>query len=250
MTRPILALALGAALAIATPASAAIIPLYDSSLDTTPDAQGWFAGADVPQGASFGAAVVNDVLLFNSLGNTDTKAGFALPLFGTLNPASGFTLAFSGLTVAEAHDSNDRAGFSILVISNDSTKAVELGFWNDQIFIQNGSPNLFTHGTTAFVDMTRPRTIHLVFTPGGNDFWLFVDGQYAMGGPLQDYTASTATFAGVPVYSASSFVFFGDNTTSAEVFFTLQDVALADPIPEPASLGLLAMGALALLRRR
>ena len=63
-----------------------------------------------------------------------------------LNAAQGYTLNFTTQVVSEIHNADDRngdgksdrAGFSVIVIGNDPTKSIELGFFNNQIFAQEG----------------------------------------------------------------------------------------------------------------
>jgi hypothetical protein len=60
----------------------------------------------------------------------------------------GYTLTFAIQVEAEGHGNNNRAGFSVIVLSDDK-KGIEMAFWEDEIWVQeddlNDPGDLFTH---------------------------------------------------------------------------------------------------------
>src|SRR5438034_11809721 len=113
-------------LAITVPTIARAVTLYDGSLNTFPENQGWlFYGADASvttKNASGGKTT------FDS-GAATTKAGWSntIPIFNTLvNPSfpnldrtNGFVLSFDAKVLGESHLNNDRAGFDVILLDSD-----------------------------------------------------------------------------------------------------------------------------------
>lgn len=219
--------------------------LYDGALGGTPDTQGFFY-LPVGQASSTWAGGVTTL---NTFTDTTTQAGYANAIpslvsvpasFPVLNRATGYTLRFSAQVVSEAHpiastDRNgdgigDRAGFNIIAISSDGQRGIELGFWADQIWAQNGGaaeppPNsntLFTHGESASFNTTAGLIPYELRVLGGA-YSLAVSSTEILSGSLRDYTA----FNGSPdVYETPNFIFFGDNTGSAKAIVKLSHISV------------------------
>src|SRR3954454_4104234 len=116
--------------------------LYDGSLNTTPNSQGWFYGTDsllATQSAAGG------VTTFSTTAASSIRAGYStlnpitnqvLPGMPILDRAGGYTVQFDVKLDSESHASNDRAGFSLIALSSDS-KGIELGFWTNQVWAQS-----------------------------------------------------------------------------------------------------------------
>ncbi|GAP95125.1 hemolysin-type calcium binding protein [Leptolyngbya sp. NIES-2104] len=178
----------------------------------------------------------------------------------TLNPDIGFNLRFDLQLLQEARNSNadnnldgrdDRAGLSILVVSNDRARAIELGFFADRVWAQNDGATKadpvtnpmgtrFTQSQTEFADFTTNTAINrydLSFL--GSTYYLYANGNYTtplFSGLLRDYRQEAIDFPGPAsaVYNTSNFIFIGDNTTSARGSFRLNQVELSPaitPIP-------------------
>ncbi len=229
------------------PAHAALVTLYDGN--GLPADQPWLVYADdsllggsVTQTAVAGgvqltsdalvrAGVSNYVPLLNTLKNG---------AFPGLERANGFELSFTAQLQSESHQSNDRAGFSVILLGSDGL-GIELGFWQNEIWAQTSAP-LFTHGTGTLIDTTIQRDYRLRIE--GNDYTLFGDANQILTGSLQDYTA----FGSAP-YTLQNYLFLGDNTTSAAADVILGPIALESnlaAIPEPSS-ALLLLASLPLL---
>ena len=232
-------LAITAVLTMACPLWAAQTVLYDGTLGTLPGAQGWLyadpstLATQVPSGSG---------VTFSTTASDVIQAGYTR-FDNVLDAMAGYTLRFDMQINSEGHVSNDRAGFSVVVVSSDTSKALELGFWSDRIFAQTDTP-LFTHGEETSGHNPSAGVIRYDLTVAGSTYELLANSSSILTGPMRDYTP----FAGFPdPYEISNLIFLGDDTTSANASIHLTYVSI---IPEPATLALLAVGATALRRRR
>ncbi|AFY32911.1 DUF4347 domain-containing protein [Calothrix sp. PCC 7507] len=247
---------------------AGLTPLYNGSLGGTPNTQGWLQfGATPPVTIPFVGTVpvggtqtnngVETKLVSTQLGGagySNYNGGLPIPLnpaFPVLDRNQGFTLSFDLKINTESHSSDDngdgiqdRAGFSVIVVTSDNTKAIELGFWGDEIWAQNDGPNtatgpsktLFTHSATERVSYdTKSALTRYDLKIQGDTYYLFAAGGTTpiLTGSLRNYTAFDHTKAGpggtsLPYdpYERTNFVFLGDNTTSAQADVNLQRVEL------------------------
>ena len=154
----------------------------------------------------------------------------------TLDRTGGYTVEFDVKVDSESHASNDRAGFSLIALSSDS-KGIELGFWTDQVWAQSDNP-LFTHAEGAAFDTTQG-VVHYQLAVLGDSYELFAGSSLLLGGSLRDYSSF-----GKP-YTYQSFLFLGDDTTSANAKIELARVAvLSSAVPEPGSIVLASLGGL------
>jgi hypothetical protein len=202
-------------------AAAVAQTLYDGSLGTLPHAQGWGYAA-LP-----GLAEQRQDGSATRLRTTATPletAGYARVAPFPLEREPGFNLVLRLRLLAETHVRPDRAGFSVIVLAADR-RGVELGFWTNLVFAQNDVP-LFTHGEEAAHDFAAGFT-DLVLSLRGAQYTLYADGTRLLAGPVRDYTG----FSGFPdVYETPSFLFLGDDTTSAAADVVIASVAL---VPAP-----------------
>lgn len=206
-------------LGLATTAAAQV--LYDGSLNTLPAAQGWNYAA-LPGSAQ--QTQNGNATRLRTTATTLETAGYARAAPIPLEREPGFNLVLRLQLPAETHVRQDRAGFSVIVLAADR-RGVELGFWTNLVFAQNDAP-LFTHGEEAAHDFAAGFT-DLVLSLRGERYTLFADGAPLLAGPVRDYTA----FSGFPdVYETPSFLFLGDNTTSAAAEVVLASVIL---VPAP-----------------
>ena len=185
---------------------------------------------------------------YNPFTQVSTLVNAAFP---ALDRAIGFDVHVDGLKLdAEDHVTSDRAGFSIIAISSAADhKGIEVGFHANEVFSQNGPPTLFSgQGETGSVDMTQARSIDLQVTSSGYE--LLVDGSVVISGNLRDYSTFVPTPPLGNPYVLPSYLFFGDDTTSAGASAEFTNLAVT--VPEPASLTLvvLATGLMSLRRRQ
>lgn len=256
---------LSAALAAANTAGAATQVLYGPpGTDSDPTQTGWLAGSLFLSSASFSAAGVSLAPLAGNAslaGYSNHSAALVLdplapkvnPAFPVLDSAVGYRLSFGMDLDAESHTGNDnRAGFSVTLIGHDR-RGVEIGFQNDRIFAQSLSGNSFVaaeHTTVASFVQAAFAANRWDLDVLGQTYTLRLGGQTALSGPTRDFSSYAGT--GQNAYRTPDFVFFGDNTSSAQASFTFSYAAVTTPVPEPGSGLMLAagLGAIAWFARR
>ncbi len=222
------------------------VVLYDGNLGTTPAAQGWLF-LDDPLFASNATLTAGPT--FSTLDTTTTRTdsaglfGNLHPGIGTLDRTAGFELIMDLRIDSEGHDHVDRGGFSVIFIAND-LRGLETAFWTDEVWVYEDddgglSPgDLFTHAEGAFIDTTQT-IVRYTWTVQGAAYSLAANGSTILTGSLRDYTG----FMGAPdPYEIPNFIFFGDDTSSADASVEIARVELnplpnnnAPGVPEPAS---------------
>jgi hypothetical protein len=248
--------------------------LYAGQLGTPPASQPWMALGNVNQANPVTGPVASETLnggstTLNSLANQSIYAGFSthtpVPVFSGFPPTLqyyfspknaavpvldrtlGYRVRFDVKINSENHtfadsDKNgdnlsDRAGFSLVAISSDGQKGVEIGFWDNEIWVQkdgiSDSGPLFTHDTANasgdrwFGDTTQLSSYELAVL--GDNFTLFRNGTAILNNrPLRNYTSFTGP---INPYKTPNFLFFGDDTTSASASFELKNVAVKSAEP-------------------
>ncbi len=210
---------------------AASIVLYDGSLGTNPAAQGWTFGA-LGLG-SYNESVTGGATFLTTTGSE--RAGYSRLSPLPLDSLAGYRFTFELQLDSESHSSPDRSGLSLVLIGSD-LRGLEIGFWTNEVWVQNDSPR-FTHGEGASFDTTQ-RTLYTL-TVAGSSYALSAGGQALLSGALRDYSA-----AGLP-YTVPNFAFVGDDTFSANAGSRFFQAGVAE-VPEPgtawwAAAGLLAM---------
>ncbi|MEZ4660898.1 MAG: hypothetical protein R2911_25395 [Caldilineaceae bacterium] len=125
----------------------------------------------------------------------------------------------------ESHIRADRAGFSVLVLSSrdvSGTLGIELGFWTDEIWAQEGGapPELFTHAEGVAFDAAAMHDYDLMVL--AEQYALYADGTLILTGALRDYAA----FEGQPnPYTTPDLIFLCDDTSSAATVAKLAAVS-------------------------
>lgn len=229
-SRAVAAVCLVSCLSLAQLSAAGV--LYDGTLGTLPGSQGWFYLAD----PLFSATQTLDtgVTVLDTTPPTNDSAGY----FSTFHPGvpvldrdTGYRVRFDVEIVSENHLSANRAGFSVIALSSDKL-GIELGFWEDEIWAQSGPG--FTHAEGAASTTTAMIRYDLLVLASGYD--LLANGSPVLSGSLRDYSSHPH-----PVYSSTSFLFFGDDTSSADAEIRLARIEVG-LIPEPGSFAVLALG--------
>src|SRR4029078_6070884 len=112
-----------------------------------------------------------------------------------LDVDTGFTIGFTVKINSESHISNDRAGFSLIALSDDPTpKGIELGFWTNEVWAQNAG---FTHGESSGLFDTTTGLIDYELLVQGSAYQLRADSIQILSGALRNYTA----FSGGPPFN-------------------------------------------------
>jgi len=221
--------------------NAGALTLYDPA-GGLPSAQGWTTlvfGAGANESVSAGTYKLNTtgagVVLW---GNSQISAT-------PLNTGSGFDLSFSLKIDSETHSSVNRAGYSVVVVGADPTKALELSFWATNIWAQDydaSQPDRFVHGPDVRFNTTAALTTYTLAVRN-QQFTLSASSAVLLSGSFRDYT-----LGGAP-YTTPNFLFFGDNSSRGTATSQMGFVTLT-AVPEPASLLLFAAGATVLAWRR
>ena len=225
--------------------------LYDGSVagKPYPTDQNWTYLTNPLVGASAVQSWAGGVTTLDTTPEITDQAGYFshIPGFGP-NPAmpvldrtgDGFTIRFRVKIAQETHVSSDRAGFSVIVLCSDPM-GIEIAFWTDEIWAQSAA---FTHAEGAPFDTTAGITEYDLAVKGGS-YAVYTGGGKLFGGSLRGYPIVH------PVYAETSFMFFGDDTTSAEGETQISYIEfLGTAVPEPGVLALLAARAVGVLRRR
>jgi hypothetical protein len=209
-------------LGISPATQAATYTLFDPGTGRSPSQQGWFSSVASGVTQSFDTGK----LVLDSSGSNTYQAGYARfrpwNLAIPLNRTVGYTLSLEVQLPIEEHISNDRAGFSTILVSSDR-QAIELDFWKNRIWAQRDAVDggLFTQGEGVAIDTASAmKRYDLVVV--GDRYCLFASGQLALRGRLRNYSSF-----GFP-YSQPSLVFVGDNTQSARAKLHLGKVILQD----------------------
>ena len=257
------AIALAAGLlAVAGPVWAAETVLYQSNGLTAPQQQGFLQyfsddfqnyTAVTPAGTTLDTSSGNAIRAGYSSHSPVTPGPLVNAAFPTLDRSAGFDVQMDLRLIAQVNDGTngpDRAGLSVIVLGSDA-RGVELGFRGNQIFAQNdgsGGTTLFTQGESTVYDTTAGVTRYDL-SLAGNNYTLSANGLPLLTGPVRDYSASpNPPFPAANPYTLSSFLFLGDDTTSARASSELSRLSI---VPEPGSvLTALAGGLLLLLKRR
>ncbi len=225
--------------------NASAVDLFDATTGTTPADQGWLFLAN-PILTHSVAQTPGPV--FTTLDSTAPRSdqggyfsAFHPDLPAPLDRSVGFAVRIGLRISAEGHDArddntdglDDRAGFSLIVISSDLL-GLELGFWENEIWAyadDSAAPgDLFTHAEGIAFDTTAGVTDYAIFIHGAA-YTLQANGQTILCGPLRDYSAFTGA---ADVYETPNFVFFGDDTASAEsrseiAYLSIEDAASPCP---------------------
>jgi hypothetical protein len=199
--------------------------LYDGALNTgTPDTQGFLYLTNPFSGVQATQAFTNPVTTLDTTPQRTDYAGYFAKstLYAPLDRARGYQVRFTAQVVAESHVSNDRAGFSLLVISSDK-RGIELGFWENEVWAQEGgSSQPFTHAEGA-VFTTTTGLIEYRLSVMGSSYTLAANGSTVLSGLLRDYTLAPPP--PLNPYNTPNLIFLGDDTSAAQAILKLAAVS-------------------------
>ena len=183
--------------------------LYDGSLGTTPDQQGF---SFLAFGTSSSQQYTNGATVLDTTADSSEQAGYFNRETQKLDRTLGYKVHFTIQLEEEDHANPDRAGFSVIVLSDDLL-GLELAFWKDEIWVQEGGSgaDLFTHGEGVNFDTTAGLVAYELSVIDGA-YMLSANGAPILTGLLRDYTA----FDDFPdVYETPGLFFMGDDTSTA-----------------------------------
>ncbi len=214
--------------AYATPAGdGKTLILYDATSGVIP-ATGMMNFANFPPDATVPRYENGTTVLDTTISGDGTYAGWIAegtmtPGFPILDRAAGFQVDFTVQVENESHANNNRAGFSMIILSAD-VRGIELAFWKNEIRAQDDDTTgmLFKLGEgTTFTTTTGPINYRLSIL--NNTYTLTANSVTILSGPLRDYR----NFKGFPdPYETPNFLFLGDDTTSAQARIRLAYVSV------------------------
>ncbi|MBW4514419.1 MAG: DUF4347 domain-containing protein [Timaviella obliquedivisa GSE-PSE-MK23-08B] len=203
---------------------------YQASLGTAPTAQGQlsFTNLNPVTPAQLGTQTFDSSgTILNTDVDSNIYAGYSNfsgatpvnPPLPKLDNVEGYSVSFNLQLLTESHTNSNRAGFSIIVVSNDKTKAIELGFQDGNIFAQKDA------GFTADESVTfnTKQSIDYRLEVLGNSYTLFANNAPILTGALRDYSAFSGA---IDPYETPNFIFLGDDSTSAQGSFNLSQVVV------------------------
>ncbi|XHX77978.1 MAG: hypothetical protein RBJ76_26680 [Stenomitos frigidus ULC029] len=231
--------------------------LYNRSLGGLPNSQGWLDYTTLQATSAFpgtgngsqtlvngSTRLVSDAASYtgysNYTVNTSNLLNPSLTLvnsgFPVLDRNNGFRINFDVQINSESHNNDNRAGFSIVVISND-LQGIELGFWTNQIWAQQVTGNVSTRSTNPTENVNRNTTVftHYNLVVQGSGYQLYANNLQTLllSGFLTDYRAFSPQVPPLPFpvsppnpYQTPNLLFFGDDTTSAGADVTLGNIAV------------------------
>lgn len=191
--------------------------LYDAASGAVPGAP-LMTFTDFPPGTALQTYANGATVLDTTAAGSETYAGWVsggatISGFPALDRTDGFQLDFTVQVENESHTNPNRAGFSVILLGEDA-RGIELGFWQNEIWAQSdeATGGLFKHGEGVAFTTTGELTQYRLSIQG-DTYTLTAGANPILTGPLRDYSA----FAGLPdPYEMPSFLFLGDDTTSAQ----------------------------------
>jgi hypothetical protein len=185
------------------------VVLYDGSLGTTPDQQGFIFLAF---GSSSSQQYANGATVLNTTADSSEQAGYFNSETKKLDRALGYKVRFTIQLEEEEHANPNRAGFSVIILSDDLL-GLELAFWEDEVWVQEGGSglDLFTHAEGVNFDTTAGLVDYELIILD-DAYTLSASGTPILNGLLRDYSA----FDDFPdVYETPGLFFMGDDTSTA-----------------------------------
>jgi hypothetical protein len=153
------------------------------------------------------------------------------PSFPALDPTAGVTVAFD-LTIFQESSAPNRAGFSLVAVSSDTTKEIEIGFKTagaDRAVALSENFVEAENSSATALDFSQTRTYWLSLS--GDRYSLSANGVEILSGNLRNYAFNPATSdpplpTAANPYAIPNFLFLGDNTDQAHANFQLGKISV------------------------
>ena len=167
----------------------------------------------------------------------DAELNLINPAFPVLNADDGYSIFFDVAVDPVPETDPNRASFSLLVVSSDKTKSIELDFEADLVFAQSDADNgsglsEFTRAETSTpIDTSIIRSYEL--KADSSTYELLADNTSILTGNLRDYefdADNSEPSLPFDPYETPNFLFFGDLTDQAAGSFTLGEVRVENAI--------------------
>ncbi|MEB3156682.1 MAG: bluetail domain-containing putative surface protein [Cyanobacteriota bacterium] len=214
------------------------INLYPAS-GSLPSAQGWLAfgtGFTGRQSLTSRGTVLDSTLLladiagYSNRGNPDPA--LINSAFPALDRGVGFGLDVTLRLESETHLSDNRAGFSLLLLDQGASPVgIELGFWTNRIFSQAGGATPFTAIAEAVEGIDTRLTTTYSLRVFDETYILLANNRLILQGRVQEYSqASVPSILPYNPYTTANTLFLGDNTSRASARVELGPLSLNMPL--------------------
>lgn len=242
--------------------SAGGLPINPTPFQSVDSITGTFSFGSVGIDTTIGATNTNGYFGYsNYLPNLLGDLDLVNTAFPSLDADNGYSVFFD-LSLDAVVDSDDNRGaFSLLAVSSDGTRAIELDFDDNRVFAQsdtlNGGFSEFLRAeTSSFIDTSNTNSYELRVNSTGYE--LLANNTSILTGDLRSYQFdNSSSDPNIPFdpYTAPNFIFLGDLTDQASGTFTLGEVSIGNntsntTTPEPTSLLALGMLGLGLIKLR
>lgn len=213
--------------------SANAVPLYNgvSEPNETPAQQGWEYLENAVKSPTPTATPTSEGTILNT-GNSRNRAGYFKVSPVLLDRSTGYSISFSVKISSETHHNNNRAGFSLIVMSDGvagetQPYGLELGFWKNGVWAQNVG---FTQGEKVIFNVQKTMNNYVLYVKD-NQYQLFINGSTfpILQGELRQYTGFTPPPGYPNPYTTANLIFFGDNTVAAKADVTIKSIS-ASPV--------------------
>ncbi len=207
--------------------------LYDAELGTDPDQQNWLYLSNRLTESNVRRHTEDDIHILDTMADLTETAGYFGNVQQSLNfdRNKGFSFHIELQIIQEYHTSDNRAGFSVILLSEDA-RGIELAFWEDYIWVYDEhflKTERFTINTT---DRLRRFSVEI----SGDNYSIFIDDNFALNGPVRDYSDFPMPDNYPNIYGTPNFFFFGNNTSRAASKTAISRVSVQTPSDDSARL--------------
>lgn len=212
------------------------LPLYNPTTVTLPSQQGWLSFGSGLTGtqilSSGGTTLTSTALMADMAGYSNHTVAAAQPVnsaFPALDRQTGVSLDFRVRLINENHQDSTRAGFSVTLLDQSATPlGIELGFWTNSIFSQNGGSTPFQTPLERVDGLNTTMATDYSLRLIDQTYFLLANNRLVLSGAVQDYSQwHKNPLLPYNPYTTPNFLFLGDNTSRASASVELGTTTLA-----------------------
>ncbi|MFN9631551.1 MAG: hypothetical protein ACK59A_15190 [Cyanobacteriota bacterium] len=212
------------------------LPLYTATTATLPHQQGWLSFGSGLTGtqtlSSGGTTLTSTALMADMAGYSNHTVAAAQPVnsaFPALDRQTGVSLDFRVRLINENHQDSTRAGFSVTLLDQSATPlGIELGFWTNSIFSQNGGSTPFQTPLERVDGLNTTTATDYSLRLIDQTYFLLANNRLVLSGAVQDYSQwHKNPLLPYNPYTTPNFLFLGDNTSRASASVELGTTTLA-----------------------
>lgn len=211
------------------------LTLYNATLATLPSQQGWLSfgsGLTGSQTLSSGGTTLNSTAFMADMAGYSSHAvAAALPVnsaFPAVDREAGVALDFRLRLINESHQDSNRAGFSVILLDKGATPlGIELGFWSNSIFSQNGGATPFQTPLERVDGLDTTTATDYSLRLIDQTYFLLANNRLLLSGAVQDYNQwPKDPLLPYNPYTTPNVLFLGDNTRRASASVELGTTTL------------------------